>query len=92
MCVQTRRHLSASKPLLRASWRQARAALSLWMEGGEGPAPSSSPPGRTTQGSGLRAVKGEGELRPPGTWQPSREDRRRDDDRLQGPVQGMLSL
>lgn len=93
VCVQTRRRLSASKPLLRASWRQARAALSLWMEGGEEPAPGSSPPGRSTQGSGLRALRGEGELRPPGSWQPSREDRKRvDDDRVQGPVQGTLSL
>ena len=93
VCVQTRRRLSASKPLLRASWGQARAALSLWMEGGEELAPGSSPPGRSAQGGGLRALRGEGELGPPGTWQPGREDRTRvDGDRVQGPVQGTLSL
>lgn len=57
MCVQTTEHLSASKPLLRASWRQARAALSLWMEGGEdGPQQQSTR--QNHAGSGLRAVKG----------------------------------
>ena len=84
----------SSHASLRADAEKAREQQQQMAgEGGEGPAPSSSPPGRTTQGSGLRAVRGEGELRPPGTWQPSQEDRRRrDDDRLQGPVQGMLSL
>lgn len=66
MCVQTHRHLSTRKPLLRAFWGQASAVLNF----GE---PTIC---RPAQGSGQRAVRRGGDPRIPGG-----QDRRRTDAR-----------